>query len=387
MACNSSGIIIGDSLGEVYILNSITSTERKFLTKVQGKVNSVVARGNLVVVAGNQENLVIVEGTEEKHIQEGNRASILTVSISPNTKNIASIGFDGWIYLYVDFKLVKKTQITSKIKENTLEQFLGEFSPDSSCFALPGDLVFNYLQGPEWKYIPTRLACKQNISIIRWPLKNTLITASIDYQLKIWDIENCEIIQSFTLSSNAWDFLYTGKAIFVALTGKNELFTDIKLQKITEILKEEEPSSEKNEKNEENETDNALFERTLGIYPQEPIIPINPDKSISVLFRSALGTIISREYKLLKEINDHTFIVKLYDIFYTYSEKGVIQNLVFEYLPMNLSKYIRDQSANLSFKEISLIFRQILRALDYLHSKNIIHIQQQCQRSKLNLMI
>ena len=85
------------------------------------------------------------------------------------------------------------------------------------------------------------------------------------------------------------------------------------------------------------------------------------------------GTIISREYKLLKEINDHTFIVKLYDIFYTYSEKGVIQNLVFEYLPMNLSKYIRDQSANLSFKEISLIFRQILRALDYLHSKKIVH--------------
>lgn len=87
------------------------------------------------------------------------------------------------------------------------------------------------------------------------------------------------------------------------------------------------------------------------------------------------GSIISREYKLLKETKSCENIVQLLDIFYTYSEKNIIQNLVFEYLPMNLSRFIRERYpiSPLSYKEISDIMRQILQALDYLESNKIMH--------------
>jgi serine/threonine protein kinase len=87
------------------------------------------------------------------------------------------------------------------------------------------------------------------------------------------------------------------------------------------------------------------------------------------------GTIISREYKILKEISGCENIVKLQEIFYTYSDKNIIQNLVFEYFPMNLSKYIRDRYSNsrLSYIEIAKIMKQILNGLDYLHENGIMH--------------
>ena len=300
MCCSPQGIVIGDSLGEVYLLDSVTSTERKFLTRVQGRVNCVVAHGEIIAVAGNQENLVVLESGVEKQLHEGCRSCILSVCISPNGKFIGAIGQDGWVHVFSDFKLSKKVQFTKKIKDDCPERFLSEFSPDSSCFALPGDLMFNYLQGADWKYVPSSLACKQNISIIRWPLLKTLLTASLDNQIRVWDLCNNEVLHTIDTPGSPWDFKLLGRSLIVALPDKTEVFKDLKLQRDAEKTAPEasdEEAEENGGKNyRETEADKALFDRTLGVYPQEPLVHTTSDHSFSVLFRSALGTVLSREY-------------------------------------------------------------------------------------------
>lgn len=355
--CNSAkGIIIGDALGEVYLLESITSTERKFLTKVQGRVNSIGISNDLVVVAGNQENLVVLQSGGEKQVYEGCRSHVVYVSISPNGKFIGAFGQDGWVYLYADLKLVKKTQFTSKIKEDHLEQFISEFSPDNNCFALPGDMMINYLQAPDWKYIPSSMACKQNISIMRWPREKTIITASLDNQIRIWDLVHNETIQTISLLSSPWDLkLLENKHLIVALSEKTEVFKDIKLFKeILEIIQEE-PEKQ------ENEEDKALFDRTLGVYPQEAIIQGNNDKSFSVLFRSALGAVISREYyshttamaKIEIEFDDLNFHQNIsfpnnHDFTLAYiGENGVL--LASQVFDVELDDFVADHKASFLF--------------------------------------
>ena len=87
------------------------------------------------------------------------------------------------------------------------------------------------------------------------------------------------------------------------------------------------------------------------------------------------GATMSREYKLLSEVKECENIVRLVDAFYTYTETSIIQNLVFEHFPTNLKAYSVERYKNspLSHIEIAGIMKQILTALDFLHSKNIMH--------------
>ena len=75
------------------------------------------------------------------------------------------------------------------------------------------------------------------------------------------------------------------------MTPKHEIFKDI----ITKKPADNQPMPENLIKNEP-DIEEVFFERTIGVYPQEAIIPISSDKSFNILFRSLLGTIISREY-------------------------------------------------------------------------------------------
>jgi serine/threonine protein kinase len=90
-----------------------------------------------------------------------------------------------------------------------------------------------------------------------------------------------------------------------------------------------------------------------------------------------LGSLVSREYSILKEVSDCDQCVKILDIFYTINdEKQCIQHLVFEYLPENLSRYIKYRYKSLkpfNYKEIANIMKQILMGLVYIHNKNITH--------------
>ena len=86
---------------------------------------------------------------------------------------------------------------------------------------------------------------------------------------------------------------------------------------------------------------------------------------------------LSREYEILEELKNCKFIVKLLNTFYTEDSKGkCIQNLVFEYIPQsleNLIKSFRDKNESIPIEKIKKISREIICALDYCHSKNIVH--------------
>lgn len=87
------------------------------------------------------------------------------------------------------------------------------------------------------------------------------------------------------------------------------------------------------------------------------------------------GKIASREHKILQKTQECPNIIRYVDIFYTYNETTLIQNLVFEFMPMNLGRFIRDtfQETEIPVKDIANIMKQILIALMYLKSKKIMH--------------
>jgi glycogen synthase kinase 3 beta len=103
-----------------------------------------------------------------------------------------------------------------------------------------------------------------------------------------------------------------------------------------------------------------------------------------------VGSLISREFKILKEISSHPNCVQLLDIFYTVDkDQRFVQNLVFEFLPESLDKYIRRRyKAKIPFTptEVRDIMRQILSGLEFLHDKEIIHRDLKPENILLNTL-
>ena len=86
---------------------------------------------------------------------------------------------------------------------------------------------------------------------------------------------------------------------------------------------------------------------------------------------------LSREFEILSKINNCDYVVKLLDAFYSVNNDGkVIQNLVFEFVTLNLETYIenyRKKRQHIPISQIKLIAKQMLLGLDYCHKKNIVH--------------
>ena len=86
---------------------------------------------------------------------------------------------------------------------------------------------------------------------------------------------------------------------------------------------------------------------------------------------------LSREYEILSKIKDCDYVVKLLDAFYSVNNDGkIIQNLVFEFVTLNLESYIENFSKkkkHIPIDTIKLITKQMLLGLDYCHKKNIVH--------------
>ena len=86
---------------------------------------------------------------------------------------------------------------------------------------------------------------------------------------------------------------------------------------------------------------------------------------------------LSREFEILSKINTCDYVVKLLDAFYSVNNDGkVIQNLVFEFVTLNLETFIenyRKKRKHIPIEQIKLIARQMLLGLDYCHKKNIVH--------------
>ncbi|CAG9331771.1 unnamed protein product [Blepharisma stoltei] len=104
---------------------------------------------------------------------------------------------------------------------------------------------------------------------------------------------------------------------------------------------------------------------------------IQNNLAVAIKRSAKSGSLVSREYKILKETASSENCVRLLDIFYSITEDGkYIQHLVFEYLPENLSRFIRNRKRAhhpLDHAEICSIFKQILQGLQFIHGKNILH--------------
>lgn len=100
-------------------------------------------------------------------------------------------------------------------------------------------------------------------------------------------------------------------------------------------------------------------------------------KTVAIKRTLKSGALVSREFSILTEVSQCENCIRLLEIFYTITDSGsCIQHLVFEYYPENLSRYLRYRFKSLnplSYKEIIVIFRQILLGLRYIHSKGIMH--------------
>lgn len=101
------------------------------------------------------------------------------------------------------------------------------------------------------------------------------------------------------------------------------------------------------------------------------------DARVAIKRTHKVGTKLSREYEILSELKDCSYIVKLMDTFYSVNDDGkVIQNLVFEYVTRSLEVYMeeyRRKKKYIPLEKIKQVSRQLLEGLDYCHKKNIVH--------------
>ena len=99
------------------------------------------------------------------------------------------------------------------------------------------------------------------------------------------------------------------------------------------------------------------------------------DTRVAIKRTHKVGSKLSREYQVLSELKDCDYIVKLLDTFYSVNDDGkVIQNLVFEYVTRSLETYLEEQRKKKEFipiNKIKSIMKQMLKGLEYCHSKNI----------------
>lgn len=292
LALYDQGLLIGTVSGEVSRLSDLTNKEKTFVTSLLGKVNCIYGRNNIAAIVGFQEEVKVIQDNTEKTLNINRGSIILTVTISPDSVHIAAIAQDGHVYVFSNHELKKKMLITKKkIAENSLEQYICEFSPNSKKLGLPGDLIFSYLGLTKLEYESTGICCKNNISIIKWPKDNIVILATIDNSINVYNIDSESSLYSFQATGLVWDFLLIDTKI-VALTNKEETFVGVSLETNEFNDTKSKDSEDKAVINEEKD----LFERVFGVFPQDPIVPVTDDKAYSVLFRSTLGTILSREF-------------------------------------------------------------------------------------------
>ncbi|CAI5439315.1 unnamed protein product [Caenorhabditis angaria] len=91
-------------------------------------------------------------------------------------------------------------------------------------------------------------------------------------------------------------------------------------------------------------------------------------KEIKLQFQEGLPFTAIREASLLRNLR-HANIVSLHDIFYQHNQL----TFVFEYMKMDLSKYLEQNVYGLDSFEIKLLLFQLLRGLDFCHRKKILH--------------
>ncbi|KAJ1360709.1 hypothetical protein KIN20_019751 [Parelaphostrongylus tenuis] len=91
-------------------------------------------------------------------------------------------------------------------------------------------------------------------------------------------------------------------------------------------------------------------------------------KEIKLQFQEGLPFTAIREASLLRALR-HANIVCLHDIFHQHNQL----TFVFEYMKMDLSKYLERHPTGVDGYKIKLLLFQLLRGLDFCHRKKILH--------------
>ena len=103
----------------------------------------------------------------------------------------------------------------------------------------------------------------------------------------------------------------------------------------------------------------------------------NKDIRVAIKRTHKVGTKLSREYEILSELKECKYIVKLLDVFFTTNDDNkIIQNLVLEFVPKSLEKYLEKfklEKKIIPIEKIKRISKQLLTGINYCHKKNIIH--------------
>jgi serine/threonine protein kinase len=109
-------------------------------------------------------------------------------------------------------------------------------------------------------------------------------------------------------------------------------------------------------------------------------------KKVALKRIEKVGNSLSREYEILFDIKNCDHAVKILvgrrnqDFYYSRnSQNKLIQNIVFEYMEDNLEAMIQEKVNNLatfSETEVKLFIFQILKGLEYIHSKSSIDLRR-----------
>lgn len=101
-----------------------------------------------------------------------------------------------------------------------------------------------------------------------------------------------------------------------------------------------------------------------------------------------VGNSLSREYEILFDIKNCDHVVKILvsrsnqDFYYSRNNQNkLIQNIVFEFMEDNLESMVQEKITGLSNfddAEVKLYVFQILKGLEYIHSKSTIHSHRHC---------
>lgn len=85
---------------------------------------------------------------------------------------------------------------------------------------------------------------------------------------------------------------------------------------------------------------------------------------------------LSREIEILNELKDCPQCIHLLEVFYSEENDKMIQNMVFEYYPNDLFRYLNNHYKNgqsISVDRVKQIMKQIFQGLLFIHQKGIAH--------------
>jgi serine/threonine protein kinase len=103
----------------------------------------------------------------------------------------------------------------------------------------------------------------------------------------------------------------------------------------------------------------------------------NHDCKVAIKRTHKVSIKMSRELEILYRIRKCDYVVKILDVFYNQDfKKRLIQNIVFEYIPKSLDKYIKSfksKKRHIPIAKIKKISMELLLGLSYIHDKNIVH--------------